>query len=177
MPEFDPTTGFLPPGRYSASLDDLYARLVRSTGSIARQEIWREWDDHRTIVGALAGEITRMWVGGSFVSSKVEPSDVDVTYLLRAEAFDRLDAETLADLDDLTLRGWCVKRGMRVDAYLVRLPENRPVSQMITSMLTQADAASFRDVGIYDEFWQRVKPTAANGIPGALRRGYVEVLL
>lgn len=80
-------------------------------------------------------------------------------------------------MDDLTLRGWCVERGMRVDAYLVRLPEDRPVSQMVPSMLTQADAASFRDVGIYDEVWQRVKPTAANGTPGALRRGYVKVLL
>jgi len=117
-----------------------------------------------------------MWVGGSFVSSDVEPSDVDVTYLLRAEAFDRLDAEMLSYLDDLTLRGWCVKRGMRVDAYLVRLPENRPVSQMLPSMLTQADAASFRDIGLCDEVWQCIKPTAANGTPGALRRGYVEVL-
>jgi len=118
-----------------------------------------------------------MWVGGSFVSNEVEPSDVDVTYLLRAEAFDLLDAETLSYLDDLTLRGWCVQRGMRVDSYLVRLPENRPVSQMLPSMLTQADSASFRDVGIYDEVWQRVKPTAANGTPGPRRRGYVEVLM
>nr|WP_203834233.1 hypothetical protein [Actinoplanes humidus] len=158
-------------------MDDLYARFVRTTGSTAREEIWGEWDSHRSAVGALAGEITRMWVAGSFVSRKAEPSDVDVTYLLRAEAFDRLDAETLAYLDDLTLRGWCVERGMRVDSYLVRLPENRPVSQMVTSLFTHADAASFRDVGLYDEVWQRVKPIAANGDPGSLRRGYVEVLL
>ncbi len=116
-----------------------------------------------------------MWVGGSFVSNEAEPNDVDVTYLLRADAFDRLDAETLVDLEDLTLRGWCVERGMRVDSYLVRLPENLPVSKMVTSMLTQADAASFRDVGLYDEVWQRIKPVAANGVPGVLRRGYVEV--
>nr|WP_157411435.1 hypothetical protein [Actinoplanes rectilineatus] len=148
-----------------------------STDSTTRREIWKEWDAHRTILGALTGEITRMWVGGSFVSEEPEPSDVDVTYLLPAEAFDRLDAATVTDLDDLTLRGWCVARGMRVDSYLVRLPEHRPVSQMITSMMSQSDAASYRDIGLYDEVWQRVKPTAVTETPGLLRRGYVEVLL
>ncbi|WP_203829663.1 hypothetical protein [Actinoplanes palleronii] len=48
---------------------------------------------------------------------------------------------------------------------------------MLPVLLTQADATSFRDIGLYDEVWQRVKVTAGHGIPGTPRRGYVEVLL
>ncbi|WP_030561719.1 DUF6932 family protein [Streptomyces aureocirculatus] len=176
MPELDPVTGLLPPGRYAASLDELHAALVLSTGSATRQEIWEEWADHRMMVEALAGEITRMWVGGSFVSDKTDPGDVDVTYLLRARAYDRLDRETLADLSDLTLRGWCVEQGMRVDAHLLRLPEEMPVSEMMPSLFTQGTSESFRDIGLYDELWQRTRIPSTDGTPTGLRRGYVEVL-
>ncbi|MFJ4930596.1 DUF6932 family protein [Streptomyces sp. NPDC088736] len=72
-------TGLLPPGRYAASLDELYTALVESTGSDVRHEIWEEWTRHRAAVEAFTGEISRMWVGGSFVSSKPDPSDVEVT--------------------------------------------------------------------------------------------------
>jgi hypothetical protein len=170
-------TGLLPPGRYATSIDELHATFVASTTSTARREIWEEWTNHRAMVEALAGEITRMWVGGSFVSSKADPSDVDVTYWLRARAYDRLDRETLAYLDDLTLRGWCVEQGMRIDSYLVRLPEDMSVSQMVPSQLTRRASESFRDIGLFDEVWQCIKPAAVNGIPGEPRRGYVEVLL
>ncbi|MGW3415483.1 DUF6932 family protein [Streptomyces sp. NPDC000888] len=176
MPELDLVTGLLPPGRYAANLDELYARLVVSTESATRQEIWEEWADHRAIVEAMAGEITRMWVGGSFVSAKADPSDVDVTYLLRAQAYDRLDREALADLSDLTLRAWCVEQGMRVDAHLIRLPEDMPVTEMLPSLLSKGTSESFRDIGLFDELWQRMRPASANGVPDGLRRGYVEVL-
>ncbi|MEV6342468.1 hypothetical protein [Actinoplanes sp. NPDC051851] len=177
MPEFEAKTGFLPPGRYAASLDELHERFVESAGSNVRREIWDEWAIHRTLVECLAGAIARMWVGGSFVSEKTEPGDVDVTYLLPAQNHDRLDRDTLAGLDDLAERGWCVARGMRVDAYLIRLPEAMPVSQMLPRLLTPHASGSFRDIGLYDEFWQCIKPAAVNDTPGDKRRGYVEVLL
>ncbi|MGV9250633.1 DUF6932 family protein [Streptomyces sp. NPDC003697] len=167
----------LPPGRYAASPDELYRALVESTGSDVRRQIWEEWTEHRAIVEALAGGISRMWVGGSFVSDKPDPSDVDVTYLLSAGAYDRLDRETLAFLDDLTLRGWCVEQGMRVDALLLRLPERLPVSQMSPGLLAKDSSASFRDLGLYDEVWQCIRPASAHSVPSELRRGYVEVLL
>ena len=96
---------------------------------------------------------------------------------VRAQAYDRLDRETLSYLDDLTERGWCVEHGMRVDAYLLRLPEALPVSQMLPRLLSQGASESFRDMGLYDEVWQCTKPAAINETPGETRRGYVEVLL
>lgn len=159
------------------SLEELHRWLVESTGSTVRREIWEEWTQHRAIVEAWTGEITRMWVGGSFVSQKPDPSDIDVTYLVRAEAFDRLDSEALSQLDDVTLRGWCVEHGMRVDALLLRLPKRVPVSQMIPSLLQPLEGDSFRDLGLYDEVWQCTKSDSTDELPGERRRGYVEVLL
>lgn len=177
LPILDPITGLLPPGRYSASLDELYTKLVLSTDSAIRREIWEEWTIHRAMVEAQAGEVTRMWVGGSFVSSKPDPSDVDVTYLVSAQFYDDLDRETLTDLADLTDAAWCAEQGMRVDALLLRLPKRLPVSQMAPSLLDAKTSASFRDLGLCDEVCQAVKPPLVNSIPGELRRGYVEVLL
>jgi hypothetical protein len=118
-----------------------------------------------------------MWVGGSFVSRKPDPSDVDVTYLVRAEVFDRLDAEALSYLDDVTLRGWCVEHNMRVDALLLRLPKRVPVSQMVPSLLHPGEGDSYRDLGLYDEVWQCTKADSVGELPGEMRRGYVEVRL
>ncbi|MEU2878330.1 hypothetical protein [Streptomyces sp. NPDC007070] len=177
LPGADMDGHLLPPGRYAMSIDDLHERFVRSTGSAVRQEIWEEWTQHRAIVEAWTGEITRMWVGGSFISRKPVPSDIDVTYLLRAEAFDRLDTEALSYLDDVTLRGWCVEHGMRVDALLLRLPKPVPVSQMAPSLLHPREADSYRDLGLYDEVWQCTKSDSGSELPGELRRGYVEVRL
>ncbi|MFF7127565.1 DUF6932 family protein [Streptomyces sp. NPDC008240] len=177
MPKLDPVTGLLPPGRYAATLDELYTTLVQSTGSAARQEIWEEWTQHRLMVETLAGGINRMWLGGSFVSEKPDPGDIDVTYLIQARTFDALDSETLADLDELTMADWCVEHDMRVDALVLRLPERLPVSQMAPSLLQSVASRSFRDMGLRDEVFQCVKPASAHSVPDELRRGYVEVLL
>ncbi|MFD4573473.1 DUF6932 family protein [Streptomyces sp. NPDC058417] len=177
LPAVDPTTGLLPPGRYAASLDELYTTLVISTGSAVRREIWEEWTTHHRLVETQVGQVTRMWVGGSFVSSKPEPNDVDVTYLVSADAYDALDRETLTDLADLTDAAWCVEQGMRVDSLLLRLPKRLPVSQMAPRLLDQKTSASFRDLGLYDEVSQAIKPLSVHSVPSELRRGYVEVLL
>ncbi|WP_067964182.1 DUF6932 family protein [Nocardiopsis trehalosi] len=180
LPEFDPVTGLLPPGRYTADLDTLHDRLVSAPGftaSATRAPIWAEWELHRAAVEAEAGEITRLWLGGSFVSGKLDPADVDVTYLLRAAAFDRLQRDELRSLDDLTDRTWCVERGMRVDAYLLRLPEDLSFGDLAPRRLTDATDRSFRDLGLYDEIWQRCRPAAQASAPRPSRRGYVEVLV
>ncbi|WP_410469209.1 DUF6932 family protein [Streptomyces europaeiscabiei] len=170
-------TGLLPPGRYAASLDELYTTLVGSTDSAIRREIWEEWSWHRTSVEAQVGEITRMWVGGSFVSTKPDPSDIDVTYLVSDHIYDALDRETLAVLHEFTDAVWCKEQNMRVDALLLRLPKKLPVSQMAPSLLDPETSESFRDLGLCDEVCQAIKPPLVHSVPGELRRGYVEVLL
>lgn len=181
FPEPDPATGLLPPGRYSVKLETLREVLVEAphfTGSGTRKQLWDEWQQHRAIVEAEAGEITRLWLAGSFASGKLDPSDIDTTYLLRADVFDRLDRDALAALDDLTDKAWCVDNAMRIDAYLVRLPDEMPFWQMRPSIFGTRANEAFRDLGLYDEVWQCVRPsTLAGSHHGQSRQGYVEVLL
>ncbi|WP_150208447.1 DUF6932 family protein [Streptomyces venezuelae] len=119
LPDLDPKTGLLPPGRYPASLSHLERAYVSAPGfadSSTRRHLWEEWQCHRAIVEAETGDIARTWLGGSFVSAKLDPGDIDVTYLLHSHVYDALDRDSLVSLDDLTDRSWCVERGMRIDA-------------------------------------------------------------
>ncbi|EME96541.1 hypothetical protein H340_30943 [Streptomyces mobaraensis NBRC 13819 = DSM 40847] len=181
LPEPDPVTGLLPPGRHTADLGQLRAAFVDApcfSDADERKLLWDEWECHRGALEAVAGEISRLWVAGSFVSAKEDPGDIDVTYLLRAEVHDRLDREALGMLDDLTDRGWCADHGMRVDASVLRLPEDMPVWRMARDTLPSPANDSFRDIGLYDEIWQRTRsPKGVEGEVWSLRRGYVEVLL
>ncbi|MFE2375467.1 DUF6932 family protein [Streptomyces sp. NPDC059398] len=181
LPGLDQVTGLLPPGRYAAGIDQLHARFVASPDfaeSATRKQLWAEWEQHRLIVDAVTGGVSRLWLGGSFVSGKLDPGDIDVTYLLRAQTFDRLDRESLASLDELTDRAWCVKHNMRMDAYLVRLPEDVSFWQLMPSLFTPLTNDSFRDIGLYDEDWQYARNSSpSDSEADRLRRGYVEVLL
>ncbi|NDZ83654.1 hypothetical protein G3I19_35120 [Streptomyces sp. SID10853] len=181
LPELNQATGLLPPGRYTANLDQLHTRFVAApdfADSRTRKQLWAEWEQHRLIVEAVTGGISRLWLGGSFVSGKLDPGDIDVTYLLRAQTYDRLDRESLVALDELTDRVWCVEHDMRLDAYLIRLPEDVPFWQLMPSLFTPLTNDSFRDIGLYDEVWQCARnPSPSDDETGRLRRGYVEVLL
>lgn len=181
LPEPDPDTGLLPPGRYAANLETLHAELVAAphfTESTTRADLWAEWEQHRALVDLWTSKIARIWLGGSFTSRKLDPSDVDVTYLIQAAAYDRLDEEAVGTIADLADRTWCLGHRMRVDAYVIRLPEDVPVWQLNPALFSEATNGSFRDIGLYDEIWQRTRSSpTGDGQARMLRRGYVEVLL
>lgn len=145
-------------GRYTSSGERLWRFSSRLTDRNGR---------NRYVKGAPHDSVRGTRLPGSGLA----------VWRLSARAYDTLDQETLADLDDLTLRGWCVEQGTRVVALLLHLPERLPVSQMVPSLLSQNSGESFRDLGLYDEVWQCVKPSSAHSVPDVLRRGYVEVLL
>jgi len=181
LPQLDITTGLLPPGRYAADLEEIESMFVSASdlsGSSTRARLWDEWAQHRLMVESMTGEIARIWLAGSFVSGALDPSDIDVTYLLRAEIHDGLDEESVQYLDDLTDRSWCVDHKMRVDSYLLRLPDELEFWQLTPCHFTDQTNQAFRDTGLYDELWQRTRAFPHGpGQGGKLRRGYVEVLL
>jgi hypothetical protein len=85
------------------------------------------------MVECAAGSVNRIWLAGSFVSSTLDPNDVDLAYLLDSDVYESIKApEDLANVDNLGNREWCVKHGMRVDAYILSLPAT----------------SDFRDLGI-----------------------------
>lgn len=177
----DATTGLVPPGRHAITLSDVYDTLVQApqfSNSTTRKELWSEWEHHRLIITAYTGEIERIWLAGSFASNKLNPPDIDTTYLIRAEVFDRLNGEDLEMLADATDKSWCIEHDMRIDPYLIRMPENLPFRNLTPSTFNTKTSDSFRDIGLYDEVWQRVHPSLlGENETTSARRGYVEVLL
>ncbi|MFX4293875.1 DUF6932 family protein [Streptomyces bohaiensis] len=175
LPTFLSATGCPPPGRYSATLEEVEAALVQDpllSGSDTRAAIWSEFEAHRALIDCYVGSINRMWLAGSFVSNKMNPADLDVAYLLDAAAYHAVvDPNEVRDLRNLGDREWCIKHGMRVDAYLLQLPETEDFRDLgISGAMKKGDREAFQQLGLYDEIWQRRRSKGE-------RRGYVEVTL
>jgi hypothetical protein len=89
LPSFA-ANGFLPLGRYSVSFDEAEAMLVSAPefqDSGMRQRLWDGLHDYLerffTLEDAYADAmnghtlIHRLWLGGSFVSTKTDPRNID----------------------------------------------------------------------------------------------------
>ncbi|MCX4584993.1 hypothetical protein [Streptomyces sp. NBC_01481] len=182
LPPFLPATDTLPPGRFPLTWEEVESELVKSerfAGSATRAEIFNEWEFHYAAVEAVLGAVSRIWLAGSFVSGKIDPSDADVTYLIPHDVYDAhaSDSDDADYLDNLATRDWCVGQGMRVDAYILRLPGTTHFGDLgVTGAMALGDREVFYKLGLYDEIWQRCRATL-DGSGTDSRRGYVEVLL
>lgn len=182
LPAFDSVTDCPPPGRFPLTWDEVESELVKATyftESSTRGRLFGELQTHYAMVELTTGAVGRLWLAGSFVSGKVDPEDVDVTYLIPPDAYARAmaDADTVDYLDNLGTKDWCARHGMRVDAYVLRLPETEDFRSLgVTGAMAPGDHKVFESLGVYDEVWQRCR-SGQNGVPDRARRGYVEVLL
>lgn len=175
LPPFDVDTRCPPPGRYPMAWDEVHDSLVQAesfAASSTRHALWNELACHRAAVEAELGTVERLWLSGSFVSSKLDPSDVDLSYLVDQVTYGEVDGDGIARLARLFDKEWCVKRGMRIDAYLLKLPATVRFRDLgVTGAMATGDAEVFQMLGLYDEIWQRCRTSDRH------RRGYVEVTL
>lgn len=176
LPPFVADTLCPPPGRYPMSWEEVEQSLVRAAAleaSSTRSGLWAELQSHRALVECLYGSVARIWLAGSFVSGKLNPSDVDLAYLIDADVYGRVtEPDDIADLANLSNREWCVKHGMRIDAYLLSLPATVDFRDLGTvGAMAAGDSEVFQTLGLYDDIWQRCRPGHGH------RRGYVEVAL
>ncbi|WP_324789984.1 DUF6932 family protein [Streptomyces sp. H51] len=99
MPPTFAANGFLPLGRYSVSLDEAEAMLVSAPefqDSDTRTALWDGLHDYLDRFLALEDAYTdvlaglplihRIWLGGSFVSTKTDPRNIDATLLIDTRA-------------------------------------------------------------------------------------------
>lgn len=192
IPDFG-ADGFLPRGRYSVTVDDAEWLLVgqeRFDQSVTRRQLW---DGLERYLGAflelqdryadrLNGTdlIHSLWLGGSFVSVKVDPENIDVSVLV--------DEDACAVVRGNPGAGWLSK------AFNRKHTENRfgisalrigyrPVAGVFQpETLAAPDVEYFRDRGIWDDWWQRCRDEAAPDAPPSIKsaapaRGYLEVTL
>ncbi|MFE2960982.1 DUF6932 family protein [Nocardia tengchongensis] len=88
IPEFDQSTGHMPPGRYLCTLDEVHEHLVNAEqfrGSTKRGPLFgnlvtylADWDETTKRLGFAAPLLRSFWLAGSFASSKLDPGDIDI---------------------------------------------------------------------------------------------------
>lgn len=193
LPSFA-ANGFLPLGRYSLSFGEAEEMLVSAPefeNSSTRTELWDGLHDYLdpfltledAYAGALGGLplIHRLWLGGSFVSTKLDPGNIDATLLIDTRA-------------ERALRG---KRGAKwlTTAFQsrARMREKHGVSPLRIGYqpvahifeperFTPEERTYFTQRGVWDDWWQRCRlpdqndrsPSEESAAPA---RGYLEVRL
>ncbi len=187
-------TGFLPLGRYSISFDEAESILVsapRFQNSATRTELWDglhgylngflELEDMYTdLLGGLP-LVHSLWLGGSFVSAKPDPGNIDATLLIDTRA-------------ERTIRGkpgskWLttafqsrnrMKEKFGVSPLRIGY---QPVAHIFQpERFTSDQRTYFTERGVWDDWWQRCRlpdqsdrsPSEDSATPA---RGYLEVRL
>lgn len=181
IPRLDPVTGWPPLGRFGCTIAEFEAEFVNpewAKASATRQAIWGEfWTATKLLLESTSPSLTHSaWIGGSFASSKLDPDDIDVTYLLDGRSYDNLSTSKRRRLDTFSqkdaLRN---KTGLRVEPFvlitrLVIAPEKGTAEENTYFLLR----------GNWDDHWQRCRTSPDKSDPRTLddarpRRGYLEV--
>lgn len=194
VPERDPATGHLPPGRYRCSLGEVHDRFVLAADmqpSTARPALWSgllaylgAWRDAEADLSPhLAGRplVKCVWLAGGFISGQHEPGNVDLTVLIDGDAVDLCKGRPgagvvrrLSDRDDMLQR-------FRVSACVVRYRYVRSPFRL-QSLGGSPELDYLAQRGAFDDWWQRNRPS---GQPkdepteqtSHWTRGYLEVSL
>lgn len=193
LPTFS-ANGFLPLGRYSVSFDEAETMLVSAPEfreSTTRTALWDGFLSYvdrfltleDTYAEALDGHtlVHRVWLGGSFVSAKPEPRNIDATLLIDTRA-------------ERAVRGkpgskWLTTAFQSRDRMKEKFGVSplrigyRPVAHLFEpERFTPEERTYFTERGVWDDWWQRCRlPDQSDRSPSeqsaAPARGYLEVRL
>jgi len=135
IPALDPSTGFLPCGRYPTSEKEIEERFVgcdELKASSTRAEIWAHWQAAARFLRDRV-HVRAAWIGGSFVTAKPDPGNLDVVWILNAGSVDRLRPETMAEIEPFAQgEEGALAHGLLIDSYvMVWRPHAAPVSAEI----------------------------------------------
>ncbi len=192
VPDLDPTTGHLPPGRYRCSLTEVHDRFVLAPDmrpSEARPALWSgllaylgAWRDAGTCLATHLDDrplVKSVWLAGGFTSGQHEPGNVDLTVILDGAAADLCKGKpgagvirSLSDRDDML-------KQFRVSACVIRYRYVRSPFRL-QSLGGSPEVDYLAQRGAFDDWWQRTRPA---GLPkdepteqtSHWTRGYLEV--
>lgn len=177
IPPFVGTSGLLPRGRFPTTEAEIQGRFVSDQafqGSQTRKQIWADFLAARAALAALM-PVLAAWIGGSFTTSKVDPGDIDVVWLLDHSKYATLDplSQTIVTLFGLG-KALHSHTGWMIDSYIYRWV---PIPDFVPTDPGHVEVVAGR--GYWDDFFLRQKQqpkhmpsTNADTVP---RRGYLEV--
>ncbi|MFJ3667855.1 DUF6932 family protein [Streptomyces sp. NPDC090106] len=194
MPPSFAKNGFLPLGRYSVSFDEAESMLVSAptfADSLTRTRLWDGLRDYLdpfltledTYTDDLGGIplIHSLWFGGSFVSAKLDPANIDVTLLIDTRA----ERAVRGKPGSKWLTTAFQSRSRMREKYGVSPLRigYRPVPHVFEpERFTPDERTYFTQRGVWDDWWQRRRlPDVDDRSPSedsaAPARGYLEVRL
>ena len=167
------------PGRYGATQEEIEAFFVNDAqfaNSSTRSAIWTEWKIATEFLSNFI-PIACVWLAGSFASLKLDPSDIDCLYWIKAEdiAKAKVEIPEASQVIEIFSKSQ-VKNSynLRVDSYIATW---RPIPE--PKYADYLDEEYYLLRGHWDDFWQRnrftpehLTPTIDDTFP---RRGYLEV--
>lgn len=169
--------GFLPPGRYPATLRDVHGRFVLAaefTKSEPRIDIWNRFTSALDLLKELPCRYPMALLGGSFTTSKLDPGDIDASVLV-----DRTTAATDELRAELDQRFNLIQNDLDLDVFPVWwVPTNGAAPPNDTDH-PSTHYLLYR--GYWDDWWPRYVPKPErnpfqrhHAFP---RRGYLEVTI
>jgi hypothetical protein len=179
IPELDPVTGLLPLGRHvcaEAEVEAVFVSASRFAASLTRRDVWNEWQQAAQLLqGAVV--VHAAWLGGSFTTSKIDPGDIDVTFIFDADDYTQRQTQDQQVVSLFSTAQVKAVLGLRVDSYAIpwtSIPQPQSYGR------NQIHDQYYWARGYWDDWWQRHQlggkgspPVLADASP---RRGYLEVL-
>ena len=182
----DPTTGYLPRGRHRVTEADIHARFVAHAdyaASTTRAEVWDEYELGRDLLASKV-RIHAIWIGGSFLTSKVDAKDLDALFIVSGRDYSKQDAAGRKVVESFIpvpgplgtpVRGHKLDR---LDSFVLTWSPLSPLDPK--NAPDHKEYATWR--GYWDDFWQRDRYHKPDGIPAVWKdalpvRGYLEVEL
>jgi predicted nucleotidyltransferase len=179
--------GVLPQGRYQCTQDEIEAFFVNDpsfVASISRPAIWQHWETGLELLTS-AVTVHSAWIGGSFVTAKLTPRDIDVLFIVSEEdrakrgVEDRQVIESFMNRVRDPLTGHLKPaHGLLVDSYVINWSPHNPAPDGKRTPLHFAYAA---ERGYWDDWWSRKRVTSKkkpsvreDALP---KRGFLEVIL
>lgn len=171
--------GHLPLGRHRCDLVELEQRFVADaqfSSSTVREDIFGDLTQVIELFKTFGADLIEVvWIGGSFTSDKLDPSDIDCLFVLDQTAFTNLSKTQQTKLLKLKRKDYVREKfDLRVEPFiLVREEFENPWDKdWVTDQAVHYLAAR----GAWDDWWQRIRNTTG-GSSSKPVRGYLEVTL
>ena len=178
-------SGHLPRGRHACDLDEFEAAFVTAPQFATSSKRASLFADLLSALDWLADRyspdlVERAWVGGGFASDKLDPTDIDVTFILSHETHAALGEDQKRRLEKLLRRGGFKGIGLSVDGFM--MIRERIALPWFGSGVGDAGQDYFLKRGAWDDWWSRDRAHVAAGEPPVVEdadpvRGYVEVIV
>lgn len=180
LPVLDSTTGLIPFGRYNVTLDDIkryYVDDVRFATSSTRAPIWSDFGEATKGLRSIV-PVVCVWIGGSFLTCKIDPDDIDLVYWCHdTELSNVTDPRARHLLQEFAHNRIRAGTELRVDTRICPWHMDPEADKRAT--LEHQNYSQHR--GFWDDFWMRMrsgpKDQPAQLTDALPKRGYFEVCL